>query len=119
MKGSPVRVRASACDESPALRGFLLFGLARQWRHWVCYWVRKLGPAASSRVVSGAMWARWCSSEAEDTMEEQLSFDVPGEVSPAPEFLTIAEAAQRVRCCERTIRRAIDSGALRTGRIHA
>jgi excisionase family DNA binding protein len=50
-------------------------------------------------------------------MEEQLSFDVPGEA--APEFLTIAEAAQRVRCCERTIRRAIDSGALQAGRIHA
>lgn len=34
-----------------------------------------------------------------------------------PEYLTIAEAAERVRCCERTIRRAIDSGALRAGRI--
>ena len=32
-------------------------------------------------------------------------------------FLTIAEAALRVRCCERTIRRAIDSGALRAGRV--
>jgi excisionase family DNA binding protein len=52
-------------------------------------------------------------------MEEHLSFDVPGEASPTTEFLTIAEAAQRVRCCERTIRRAIDSGALRAGRIHA
>ena len=36
--------------------------------------------------------------------------------SPA-EYLTIAEAAERVRCCERTIRRAIESGALRAGRI--
>jgi excisionase family DNA binding protein len=52
-------------------------------------------------------------------MEEQLSFDVPGDPPARPEFLTIAEAAQRVRCCERTIRRAIDSGALRAGRIHA
>jgi excisionase family DNA binding protein len=52
-------------------------------------------------------------------MEEQRSFDVPGEASPPTEFLTIAEAAQRVRCCERTIRGAIDSGALRAGRIHA
>jgi len=52
-------------------------------------------------------------------MEEQLSFDVSGEPSAKPEFLTIAEAAQRVRCCERTIRRAIDSGALRAGRIRA
>jgi len=34
------------------------------------------------------------------------------------EYLTIAEAAVRVRCCERTIRRAIDSGALRAGRVH-
>jgi excisionase family DNA binding protein len=37
----------------------------------------------------------------------------------APELLTIAEAAQRVRCCERTIRRAIESGALRAGRVRA
>jgi excisionase family DNA binding protein len=52
-------------------------------------------------------------------MEEQLSFDVPGDAPPRPEFLTIAEAAERVRCCERTIRRAIDSGALRAERIRA
>jgi excisionase family DNA binding protein len=52
-------------------------------------------------------------------MEEQLSFDVPTDSAPPPEFLTIAEAAQRARCCERTIRRAIQSGALRAGRIHA
>jgi excisionase family DNA binding protein len=31
--------------------------------------------------------------------------------------VTIGEAAQRLRCCERTIRRAIDSGELRAGRI--
>jgi excisionase family DNA binding protein len=31
-------------------------------------------------------------------------------------YLTIAEAARRTRCCERTIRRAIDRGALRAGR---
>lgn len=49
---------------------------------------------------------------------EQLQFRVD---APAPviavEYLTIEEAAQRVRCCERTIRRAIDSGALRAGRV--
>ena len=45
----------------------------------------------------------------------QLSF---GEAEPVvAEYLTVAEAARRVRCCERTIRRAIDSGALRAGRI--
>jgi excisionase family DNA binding protein len=31
----------------------------------------------------------------------------------SPGYLTIAEAAGRVRCHERTIRRAIDRGALR------
>ncbi len=34
-----------------------------------------------------------------------------------PEYLTVAEAAERLRCCERTIRRAIDRGALRAGRL--
>jgi excisionase family DNA binding protein len=43
----------------------------------------------------------------------QLPLDSP----PSCEYLTIAEAAERVRCCERTIRRAIDSGALRAGRV--
>ena len=33
------------------------------------------------------------------------------------DYLTIAEAARRVRCCERTIRRAIDSGELRADRV--
>jgi excisionase family DNA binding protein len=33
------------------------------------------------------------------------------------EYLTVAEAAVRLRCCERTIRRAIESGALRAGRV--
>ncbi len=37
----------------------------------------------------------------------------------AGEFLTIAEAARRVRCCERTVRRAVDSGTLRAGRVRA
>lgn len=35
----------------------------------------------------------------------------------AVEYLTVAEAAARLRCHERTIRRAIDRGALRAGRI--
>ena len=53
-------------------------------------------------------------------MTTQLELPLAGAgASPASalEYLTIAEAAQRVRCCERTIRRAIDSGALRAGRI--
>jgi excisionase family DNA binding protein len=54
-------------------------------------------------------------------MDQQLTFSIFGDddASPLPAFLTIAEAAQRVRCCERTIRRAVDSGALRAGRIRA
>ena len=50
---------------------------------------------------------------------EQLHLTPEPEERNAPElsFLTIAEAARRVRCCERTVRRAIDSGALRAGRI--
>jgi len=49
---------------------------------------------------------------------DQLQLSLPERPQPvAGEFLTIAEAAQRLRCCERTIRRAIDSGALRAGKI--
>ena len=49
----------------------------------------------------------------------QLEFPFPPDSSEphASGFLTIAEAAVRVRCCERTVRRAIDSGALRAGRV--
>ncbi|MCW3014325.1 MAG: DNA-binding protein [Solirubrobacterales bacterium] len=45
--------------------------------------------------------------------------EIPFDDGPVgdPCWLTIAEAADRVRCCERTIRRAIDSGALRAGRV--
>jgi len=51
---------------------------------------------------------------------DQLSLPLSSDSSARferPEFLTIAEAARRVRCCERTIRRAIDSGDLRAGRV--
>ncbi|MCW3010789.1 MAG: DNA-binding protein [Solirubrobacterales bacterium] len=44
----------------------------------------------------------------------EFPFD-PRTTAGDPAFLTIAEAAARVRCCERTIRRAIDTGALRAG----
>lgn len=43
----------------------------------------------------------------------------PGEDGRAPVFLTIAEAAARVRVCERTVRRAIDHGNLRAARVRA
>ena len=51
-------------------------------------------------------------------MEQLRLIPEPEErTAPEPVFLTIAEAARRVRCCERTIRRAIDSGALRAGKV--
>lgn len=51
---------------------------------------------------------------------DQLELPLAASTEPqlAVEYLTIAEAARRVRCCERTIRRAIDSGVLRAGRVH-
>jgi excisionase family DNA binding protein len=48
---------------------------------------------------------------------EQLPLPFPSDPGSDPEYLTVAEAAERLRCCERTIRRAIDRGALRAGRL--
>jgi hypothetical protein len=50
---------------------------------------------------------------------EQLTFGFAGDERESVAFFTVAEAARHVRCCERTIRRAIDSGALLAGRIGA
>lgn len=47
----------------------------------------------------------------------RLTPSTPSEEDDGPTFLTIAEAARRVRCCDRTIRRAIDTGALRAGKV--
>jgi hypothetical protein len=47
-------------------------------------------------------------------MEEQLSFDVPGEASPTPEFLTIAEPHSRSAAA--SARSAEQSTAARCGR---
>lgn len=49
----------------------------------------------------------------------ELPLSVAADVRADVEYLTIAEAARRVRCCERTIRRAIDGGVLRAGRVHS
>jgi excisionase family DNA binding protein len=64
-------------------------------------------------------------SPVREGMDNQLSLPFPtdpdtGTDEPrfaAVEFLTIAEAAAVVRCCERTVRRAIDTGELRAGRL--
>jgi excisionase family DNA binding protein len=50
----------------------------------------------------------------------QLELPFDDDLAPeasSPGYLTIAEAAKIVRCHERTIRRAIDRGALRAGRV--
>ena len=47
-----------------------------------------------------------------------LPFDA-GEPDHGPRtFLTIAEAAEQLQVCERTVRRAIDAGVLRAARVH-
>ena len=51
-----------------------------------------------------------------DQLELPLSVLIDPQITV--EYMTIAEAARRVRCCERTIRRAIESGVLRAGRVH-
>jgi excisionase family DNA binding protein len=48
---------------------------------------------------------------------DQLSLPLTDPSRVVADYLTIVEAARRVRCCERTIRRAIDSGDLRAGRV--
>ena len=47
-----------------------------------------------------------------------LPFDAgePGRAS-SPTFLTIAEAAEQLQVCERTVRRAIDAGVVRAARV--
>ncbi len=45
-----------------------------------------------------------------------LPFDF-GEPGRGPTFLTIAEAAEQLQVCERTVRRAIDAGVLRAARV--
>jgi excisionase family DNA binding protein len=49
----------------------------------------------------------------------QLSFPMPddGRSGGRSAYVTVAEAAAELHCHERTIRRAIDRGALRAGRV--
>lgn len=48
---------------------------------------------------------------------EQLRLRLGDEPRFAREILTIPEAAELARCCERTIRRAVDAGTLRAARL--
>src|SRR4051812_20596527 len=114
-KGSPVRVRQRALREDPASAGsFSLTGASsrdvRGW-HRVSYRV-SYGPFKSiSAPFLGPFRPDWAgqlgarcgkgSPAAPCTGMDhlQLTLDAPRD----EEFLTIAEAAARVRCCERTI----------------
>src|SRR5688572_26051563 len=129
-KGSPVRVRWRAFHEDPANAGSLLFQGQCAVELPVQYRSSSTGPVASvevdSRRIRTGVNCRSrdvCGHEVDYmTDHEQLSFDelvttTPEEPRFSVEYLTIAEAARRVRCCERTIRRAIESGDLPAGRV--
>ena len=116
-KGSPVRVRQRALCKGPANPGFCSFRGEGRSSHWVRYWVR-------NRVRNGLLEGRSGPFEAPElgpcrarSGVIQLALDFPDETPGVVDYLTIAEAAARIRCHERTIRRAIDSGDLRAGRI--
>ncbi len=125
-KGSPVRVRTRALYEGPAHPAFYVNrpeppdGLAGQYR------VSETGLNGSARVarwaIEGGRFTPLGLSTHRATMsgdQLELPFIAANEAQPAVDFLTIAEAARRERCCERTIRRAIESGVLRAGRVHS
>jgi hypothetical protein len=119
MKGSGVRVPASA------LRSFPVNAVVPPQRPvepgsvWGLHGVQTRGPEGSTRVrpglkFEGGFIAARATEVAEIAMT-QLALPLD---SDDDAYLTIAEAAAAgLRCCERTIRRAIESGALRGGRI--
>lgn len=55
--------------------------------------------------------------EGSGAFESPVSLSGSSPEASSPGYLTIDEAAERVRYHERTIRRAIDRGALRAGRV--
>ena len=65
----------------------------------------------------GAPYLRIFAPAATEPWMAQLSLPFSDEPPDDAAYLTIAEAAGRTRCCERTIRRAIGRGALRAGRV--
>src|SRR4051794_22009134 len=117
-KGSSVRVRQRALMKSLLLQGF------RRSRSVVARrcWVRAGSEVRTHQVQTCQLRCVWdrsargrCGRRAREKVMDQLELPLANE--PSSEYLTIAEASRRVRCCERTIRRAIESGALRAGRI--
>jgi len=64
-----------------------------------------------SRDIAGDALTDW----RREMEQPQLTPEPEERGATEPAFMTIAQAARRVRCSERTVRRAIDSGALRAG----
>ncbi len=67
------------------------------------------------RAAAGGVWPPAPLPGVEAIILAQLEFPFDQHAAEPAAYLTIAEAAARVRCCERTVRRAIDTGALRAG----
>src|SRR4051812_31111884 len=113
MKGSGVRVPASALRSFPANAVVPHQRPVEPGSVWGLHGVRKGGPEGSTRVPPGPQLAGGliaaCATEVAETAMTQLPLPLS---SGDDAYLTVAEAAARLRCCERTIRRAIESGAL-------
>ena len=123
-KGSTVRVRQRASYKVPADAGILFFRGRLPLGPLGTRWVRtgpvapvRRGPRQSVVGTFGGVLAPFQATVLAEMAQLELPFPKGPEAHGEPQWLTIAEAADSVRCCERTIRRAIDSGALRAGRI--
>jgi excisionase family DNA binding protein len=121
MKGSGVRVSPSALREVPANarnpRSAAIAPNAEGGPKGAPNGV-KWGPIGSDRGPSGRPFSGGIfAPAATDSWMAQLSLPFSDLPPDHPAYLTIAEAADRTRCCQRTIRRAIDRGALRAGRV--
>src|SRR5262249_754391 len=129
-----VRVRWRALGEGPANAGSFSSTGPVAGRHRVSWRVCYSGFFGFARMTLERNWeggkpalARHGEKRRAPTMSQmslsQLPDDQPPPRSPRPsrpgEYLTIAEAAEAVRCCERTIRRAIDNGDLRAGKVRS
>ena len=95
MKGSPVRVRASASRESPANWGFLVLSPRACQPKWQRGW----------QLSAGFLRARGYNGGVTTTYD------------PARPLLTVPEVADRLRVSVKTVRRRIESGELLVVRI--
>src|SRR5688500_1558814 len=103
-KGSPVRVRQRALREVPAIAGTSCVKARVLGSAAGSVLGPESGPSGSFRVVLRPRFTDCGRPVRPGDMATQLELPVVGAVaSPASalEYLTIAEAAERVRCCER------------------